>query len=596
MSLEADRDVVIPGNTLDDWPEIHNPELGIDVNDDPEMVIDWTQEISVPKINIDRLKAEQPKDEFIKHMISYLRTRILPQKEHLARQIATLGDKFFMEDGILMHYSVISLRHVGAILAQVPVIPASMTDGLISQCHATHLKQYAGINKTVAKLTRIAYWNTMLADVRTYIKQCVCQVVNAPRTTRHMASQMKTNTACYCWSLDVAYLPKASTPTLSGTYSYCLICVENFTRYVVLAPLRHLTATCIATALHNEIICQFGPAQVYHCDRGAEFVSSVTLAMLKMFGSHMTFSPSYHKQANGLAEAYICLVRQKLRLYLTGRPHSEWINIIKSVQYGLNISPQIQSSCFSSLELMLGSVPVRRADALLSPHDVKLKEHEAYMKALRYRQTVAHRIVTANLKATQEFLLHKHRQLAEVKTFDVGDPVWVYIPRQVAKPGESAKLKHLWKGPMTVVDRISKHLYSIKSKTGKISKSPFDISRLRKFTHPVVRPCGKPSEYREEIVAWADSDPSVAGTMPATHEQCAMLGIRKPSDDEETLLNDDVIYLWEDAQEGPSRLHNKQKAFQYTPSSRHPNHVIHAKIVPSYDIDQFSDINDQHPR
>ena len=555
-----DDDLIIPGNDSPDWPEIHNPELGIDLNDDPNLVVDWSSKIETPKIDITKLRIEQPKDEFVSAMTKYLKSKTLPKKETLARQIAHLGDKFTLEDGLLFHHNIISLRHAGARLAMVPVIPKSMQRDLIKACHDTRQDMHDGINKTIRKLTLIGYWLSMLTDARNFIAECPCQMVNVPRATRYSQSRMRVDSLRYQWSLDVLFLPKGTSEATSGSFCWCLVAVENFSRYIVLSPLKHLNAECICSAIFNDIFCKFGAGQGLHTDRGSEFTNIVMAHMLNTYGVQLTFSPATHKMANGLSEIYIKLVRQKLRLYLVGRPHSTWPSIIQSVAFALNVSPQIQTSGYSALEIMIGSLPIRMADSILL-NKTKVKGHEAYMKDFRYKQEVMQKIITTNLKSTHEFLLAKHNRLANDKNFAVGSQVWLFVPRSRPQPNSSPKLEIRWKGPYSIHEVISKHLYILRSKSGKVAKSPVHANRLRHYVHPTIRPSGQPTDMAAEMVSWATSDESIKGTLPPTQEQCQLCNIRyDPS--EEILLDDTINLIWEDPQSRQNPQHWDQLRFQ----------------------------------
>ena len=92
-----------------------------------------------------------------------------------------------------------------------------------------------------ANITKQYYWNGMSEDITDYVAKCVtCQLVK--RAHRGIVPPLgphpETNTIGERWSLDFLERRKTST----DGFKYVVISVEHVIRFVILEPLKTLTA------------------------------------------------------------------------------------------------------------------------------------------------------------------------------------------------------------------------------------------------------------------------------------------------------------------------------------------------------------------
>ncbi|WAQ93779.1 hypothetical protein MAR_006250, partial [Mya arenaria] len=78
---------------------------------------------------------------------------------------------------------------------------------------------------------------------------------------------------------------------------------------------------------------------------------------------------------------------------------------------------------------------------------------------LKERLEVAHEMVRQNTGASIQRQKQIHDRNISYETFSVGDQVYVYFP--VKKVGTSSKFTSFWKGPYTVLTKMSVVLYEI---------------------------------------------------------------------------------------------------------------------------------------
>ena len=77
-----------------------------------------------------------------------------------------------------------------------------------------------------------------------------------------------------------------------------LVCVDHFTKWVEVAPLRRVDGPCVGQAFAG-ICSRWGPPRVLRCDNGKEFVNAVTTALFEAFGVVVRHGAVRHPQSQG---------------------------------------------------------------------------------------------------------------------------------------------------------------------------------------------------------------------------------------------------------------------------------------------------------
>ncbi len=82
---------------------------------------------------------------------------------------------------------------------------------------------------------------------------------------------------------------------------YILVCVDHFSSFVVLAPLRNKSAVTVAHAIVFHLICPYTIPRVLLSDNGTEFKNQI-LADISQYNIKQTFITAHHPAFNGLVE------------------------------------------------------------------------------------------------------------------------------------------------------------------------------------------------------------------------------------------------------------------------------------------------------
>jgi Integrase core domain. len=74
-----------------------------------------------------------------------------------------------------------------------------------------------------------------------------------------------------CWAID--YLP--TLPLTTTGYRHLLLCVDSFSKWIELIPMKTKSSEEVAEVLRHHIIARFGVPRELRMDRGKEFAGEV---------------------------------------------------------------------------------------------------------------------------------------------------------------------------------------------------------------------------------------------------------------------------------------------------------------------------------
>lgn len=176
-------------------------------------------------------------------------------------------------------------------------VPASMTANTIKHAHEPPLASHPGIGKTLERLKRQFYWPKMGRQVVQFVKGCqVCKETKAPNVTLRppMGSQIKADRPwqrLYIDFLGPYPRSKAGNTTL-------FIVLDQFTKFVMLKPMRKASATAVTKFLEEDIFNLFGVPESIWSDNGVQFTSKEFRGLVEKFGIKHIRTATHSPQSN----------------------------------------------------------------------------------------------------------------------------------------------------------------------------------------------------------------------------------------------------------------------------------------------------------
>lgn len=139
-------------------------------------------------------------------------------------------------------------------------------------------------------------------------------------------------------------------PTESGN-KWILTMLDLLTKYFIVAPLKQASATEVARALVDHLICQFGPPKAILTDQGTVFQGKVIEALARIFKVGKFRTSAFHPQSSGALERTHDPLVQYIKQFcgLEG----QWDKYLPLAMFAHN-SAKHASSGYSPFELVRG--------------------------------------------------------------------------------------------------------------------------------------------------------------------------------------------------------------------------------------------------
>jgi len=201
------------------------------------------------------------------------------------------------------------------------------------------------------------YWPTQAKDVNIYCATCSsCQMVGPLKPS---VSQLR---MVHLEPLDMMGFDFVGRfPVTARRNKYIIIGVDYFTRSLFAKAVPDCQGKS-AMSLLKEIVKQFGWPRSVYTHNGAHFVSGQLAKVLSMLSFRNMPAPKWHPQSVGLAEGYVKLLVDGLKVTIMGGklPQEEWDLVVDPVVYAVN-TRVLSVHRFSQAELLLGYNPQRTA-------------------------------------------------------------------------------------------------------------------------------------------------------------------------------------------------------------------------------------------
>ena len=143
------------------------------------------------------------------------------------------------------------------------------------------------------------YWPSMRLDIDRHVTQCLkcAKYKGSVPKPAPILSYPPPSGPWEVVGIDTLQLM----PSYQGS-KYLLVCVDHFSRYVVMAPLKDKSAKAVAHALVTHLFLVHSTPRVILSDNGTEFRNAVLEEICKLYNVNQAFVTAYHPASNGLTE------------------------------------------------------------------------------------------------------------------------------------------------------------------------------------------------------------------------------------------------------------------------------------------------------
>lgn len=317
---------------------------------------------------------------------------------------------------------------------------------------ALHNLAHPGVKATTDLIRQRFVWKELHKDIVNWCKVCLeCQ---KNKVHRHTKSAIGAYPLPSCRFSHVNIDVVGPLPTSKG-FSYCLTCVDRFSRWPEAFPMTDQTAATIAETLFNGWISRFGVPECISTDQGRAFESDICHALMKFIGTEKYRTTAYNPASNGQVERFHRQLKQAIRCQATER----WVEVLPSVLLGIR-------SCFkedlgaSSAELVYGTTLRLPGEFFRSSPTSSTPTHAEFVQRLRSVMQKLQPTPTSRHSKTDVFIAKGLMESSHV-----------FVRQDMVR----RPLQQPYEGPFQVIKRDPKYFkLSIKGKEKNVS-----INRLK---------------------------------------------------------------------------------------------------------------------
>lgn len=353
------------------------------------------------------------------------------------------------------------------------VAPSSMRKEILMDCHDSPKSSHGGVRKTLYKIKTRYYWPTMSKDVKMYVKCCeVCQTCKPVNYVLRgeMGQPKNPQSPWKMLSVDlVGPLPRSK-----GGFSYILVVLDVFSKFVLIHPLKKATADTVLKYLESDVFMIFGVPSVVICDNGSQFIANKFKKCLEDYGTRIWYTASYLPQANPV-ERVNRSIKSALRSYVLDNQRS-WDQFI----------PQIGCALRSAFHDSINSTPYFvnfGQEMALSGNDHVVDSRLNSLNQQNDRLATLNDVrkkVTSNLIKAYANYSSRYNLRSRKVVFNVGDIVLKKnFMLSDASKGFSASLSPTYV-KCTVKRKVGTNCYELKNMNGK-NIGTFSVKDLKVF-------------------------------------------------------------------------------------------------------------------
>ncbi|KAJ9525073.1 hypothetical protein QJQ45_017366 [Haematococcus lacustris] len=384
-------------------------------------------------------------------------------------------------------------RRTGKGTVMVPNDP-ELREYILHEMHDAAYAGHVGITKTLERLSRVFYWDTMRADVRHYVTTCDACQRDKSSTLKPGGLLNPLSIPDYRWesvSMDlITKLPSAS----HGFDAICVF-VDRLSKMVHFVPCKEsMNAKGFARLFVDNVFKLHGLPKDMVSDRGPHFHNTFWHHVQKLLGMRGSLSSSYHPQSDGQTERYNRVLEEMLRHYISPT-QADWPDYLSLAEFAVNNSWQesIKSTPFL---VTTGQSPI-------TPMLHSLPDKGRCPEGLSYATWWQEAVAKAKLcmqAAQQRQAAYANQDRRDVH-YKVGQMVLLSTKNMRLKPGKARKLLPRFVGPFKVLDLVGQVAVNL--------QLPASMSRLHPVFHvSLIKPyTGTDVGFMPPPVEWLDEEP-----------------------------------------------------------------------------------------
>jgi hypothetical protein len=347
-----------------------------------------------------------------------------------------------------------------------PMIPNSIQGKVIEYVHLS--LGHSGIEKCISQVNQECHIANLGHKVRKFVACCdTCQKVKHPNRAydTEERSHLPSEPGELC-AIDLY----GSLPTSRGGVRYLLVCLDVFSKYVKLYPLRSATTKSCLNKLVNHYFIHVTKPSMILSDNGTQFQSPAWKRTLTSHGVQMRYTAIRNPQSNP-AERCMREISKFSRVYCH-ETHKKWAELVPHMEFWMN-NTLAGPTGYTPSEIMFGSKkPSLFKNILPSITEDGSTSDELRVKIAKAYERMKKRI-EGRKKRRKEGNAHWEPELGDrvlLKTQPVSD----------AAMAVTSKFVRPYEGPYLITKVIHPSTYELADENGKI-RGQFNKRSLKPY-------------------------------------------------------------------------------------------------------------------
>ncbi len=467
-SIPTNTDVTTQANSSTEQVQVSSSRIPLSPN--------WVESWSISEI-----RNMQKQDEVLAKVMNLKQKRNdPPDKVTLYNEDSEYKTLCSQWNNLEMHNGILYRKYIpedprDPEFSQI-VVPKKLRKEILHLLHSHKTSGHLGITKTLGKLRQRFYWPGHKADVERWCKECkACEKVNISLNPKRAPLQPK---PVYRRMDRVACDIMGPLPESEKGNLYILVVADYFSKYTEAYAIPDMTAQTVADKIVTEWICRYGCPTVIHSDQGRQFESELFQELCRLLDIHKTRTSRYRPNSDGVVERNNRTIKKMLRSVVTSNT-KDWDDILPYVLMAYRATIHETTKCSANL-LLFGSenrlpVDLIYADGL--SREVTLPCPCEYVEWVRAASREAFSKARDNLKKNAERQKRLYDRNTFMRTFKIGDWVWVLYPPQLqVKSGKG------WIGPFLVIKRLGEVNYVVQ-KSPDSRKITLHVDHIKAYIH-----------------------------------------------------------------------------------------------------------------
>ena len=416
---------------------------------------------------------------------NYLATNTLPSNPQARRKIDVDSAHFFLVNGLLFKSVLSTKLHTELFSDALLVIPEEYEPIIFNLYHSSVMSSHVGYKRTAQTLEQTFYIVNMRAKLANYIKACsACQLAKRDPGKRPPGQAIPRIPLSYVplsrLSADIKFMPVSATG-----YKFILVCVCEFTNFVILISLRDRNALTLAAALYDRVISIFGIPQFLNIDEDSALTGKVISILLRVLKIDVrTVSPYNHGSLR--AERYIRTCQDLLVKQLTGMG-TNWPDYVPSIMWAMNTYATETLEGLSPFEMVFVRPPTNFLSLNIQElEDTDKNKPQDFIAQLRKKRDFM--IDTISKLKTHHAMIRAadKNKYQDPPKYNTGDLISLLSPRTSDLITNSRKFIHHYIGPLVVDAVLADNLVTLRTIHNQSIPGVYHVNRLRKWDeyHP----------------------------------------------------------------------------------------------------------------